>query len=650
MNFIDFAIVHHANQYIITNGYLNREGLDDVIGIHGRNTGYLKVLQLHRAYQIPFNLHLSGTLLEAILWHHPDFLIHLRDLGREGLLDFVGSCYGQNIMRFFSDQHNLNQLDEEISLYKQHFGVGAQDVKIFWPPERVWDTKRLAPLLTNKKLPNHGYEYVLVDDRLFHPVKDALVSRKVFDLGRKRSPIDFCACIIDQSKGLTALPISFFLRHNIPPHNQDSLERLEEYFHRLAAENSKSKCSLIAIYGDDLEKSAGCCGWIERGTGKYETFLKWLVKNPWVHPVKLNEWAGRCGACEIPIEVGTYYEMSRHFGAGEDYGKWYHDSKWEKYRNYYAWSEGKVSEMSAKGADPALIKMAWKHLLASTWETAWHTPPYGTHGSTSSAQEPSPWIKAIASHSRHAAVIAEAAYWMKHKDQTSHAYLQDIDHDGEDELILKNPWIFVVYSPTCGGRLIYLFSVSGTRGKMIIGNPCDDWNWMEELNKYMETPANHPGALADAGHENDRYEVTLIQTRGDQTKVVLVNKQEKSEALGLKKSLKFGSDSDEIEVTYQLPKGLTDFSIECGLSPDYLHLLRFGHRRLRAIRDLNTRGYSANGVSVWVRLKDSRKTIFDDAAARKFGHGYAIQIQVRRSPFTIWIGTEQAEYGDRKST
>ncbi len=648
MRSIDFAIVHHANQYIITNGYQNREGLDDVIGVRGGDTGYLKVFQLHLAYKIPFNLHLSGTLLEAILWHHPDFLIHLRDLRREGLLDLVGSCYGQNIMRFFSDRHNLNQLNEEITLYRQHLGVEAQDLKIFWLPERVWDTKRLAPLLTDKKLPNRGYEYVLVDDRLFYPVKDGSVSRKVFDLGRKRSHTDFCACRIDQSNGLTALPISSFLRHNIPP--QDSLEGLEKHFRWLAAENFKSKCSLIAIYGDDLEKSAGCCGWLQRGTERYETFLKWLVKNSWVHPVKLNEWAGRCDTCEIPIEVGTYYEMSRHFGAGEDYEKWYHDPKWGKYRNYYAWSEEKVSEVSAKGANPSLMKMAWKHLLASAWETAWHTPPYGTHGSNSSPQEPSPWIKAIASHSRHAAIIAEAAYWMKHKDQTSRAYLQDIDHDGEDELILKNDWIFAVFSPACGGRLIYLFSVSGIRGKMIIGNPCDDWNWMEELNKYMEIPANHPGALADAEHENDRYEVALLETRGDRTRVVLINREEKNEAFNLKKSLKFGPKSNEIEVTYQLPGGLKNLSIECGLSPDYLHLLRFGQYRSRAIRDFNTRGYSINGVSVWVRLKDSRKTIFDDAAAREFGHGYAIRIQVRKSPFTIWIGTDQRKYGNRKTT
>jgi hypothetical protein len=360
-----------------------------------------------------------------------------------------------------------------------------------------------------------------------------------------------------------------------------------------------------------------------------------------VRPVKLNEWAGHCDACQKPIEVGTYYEMSHHFGAGEDYGRWYYDPKWDKYRNDYAWSEEKVSEARAKGANSDLLEMAWKHLLASSWETAWHIPPRGTHGNASSAQEPSPWTKAIASHSRHAAVIAEAAYWMKHKDQSSQAYLQDIDHDGHDELILKNRLLFAVFSARCGGRLIYLFSVSRTRGKMVIGNPCDDWNWMEELNKYMEIPSNHPGALADTGHENDRYEIALIETRGDETRAILVNKKKKSEAFGLTKSLRFARDSCEIEVTYRLPQGLMNLSVECGLSPDYLRLLRFGHHHLKENGDSKIRGYSNGGVSVWVRLEDLRRTAFDEAAPREFGHGYAIQIQARKSPFTIWIGTKQ---------
>ncbi len=643
MSKIDFAIVHHANQYIITNGYSNREGLDDVIGAQGTRQGYLEIFELHRAYQIPFNLHLSGTLLESILWHRPDFLSHIRDLRQQGLLGLVGSSYGQNIMRFFSYQHNVRQLNEEIMLYSEHMGGKSQDLRIFWPPERLWDTRKLAPVLTDKGLLNGGYEYVLVDDRLYYPTGSGGPSRKDLDIGRKRNFEDFYPCRIVEGKGLTALPISSFLRRNIPPRNKSSLNGVQKIFHWLRAQNSQAECPLIAIYGDDLEKSAGCCGWDERGPAQYETFLRWLVENRWVRPVKLSEWVSEhCDVCRKPLDVGSYFEMSRGFGAGEDYEKWYHDPRWNKYRNYYSWSEDSVADATANGGDPALLEMAWKHLLASAWETAWHTPSSGVHGDSRASNVPSPWSKAIASHSRHSAVIAKAAYKMKTGKAGSYAYLEDIDNDGNEELILGNELLFAVFSPLCGGRMIFLFSFAGNQGKMAMGNPGDDWNWQEELNKNMQTPANHPGALTDRGYEDDRYEAVVTASGGRKAEAVLVNKRKKSPACGLTKTLMLRRGRNEIEVTYKLPQNLSGISVESGFSPDYLHLLRSGRSSLKEYTGLNVRGYSNNGVAVWIRLGNAAKTVFASyGRPREFGHGCAINVRALSSPFKVWIGTKK---------
>lgn len=648
MSKIDFAIVHHANQYIITNGYHNREGLNDVIGLNGAGAGYLEIFELHRAYRIPFNLHLSGTLLESILWHRPDFLFHLRDLGQQGLLGLIGSSYGQNIMRFFSYQHNFRQLNEGLNLYREHLGGRHHDLKIFWPPERLWDTEKLAPVLTDKGLLNGGYGYVLVDDRLYYPAISGKPSRKDLDKGNKLNFEDFYPCRIVGGKGLTALPISSFLRRNIPPRNKSALKGVEKIFHWLAVQNARAKCPLVAIYGDDLEKSAGCCGWDEGGPSQYEAFLRWLVENPWVRAVKLSDWVSEhCYICQKPLEVGSYFEMSKGYGAGEDYEKWYRDPKWDKYRKCYSWSEDSVTDATSKGSDPALIEVAWKHILASAWETAWHTPSSGVHGDTYSGDVPSAWSKAIASHSRHSAVIAEAAYRMKNRKRGAYAYIEDIDNDGHEELILRNEQVFAVFSPLYGGRLIYLFDIGGTQGKMTVGNPSDDWNWQEELNKNMKTPANHPGALSDMGYEDDRYEAVVTASGGDKVEAVLVNKRKKSQAFGLRKTLRLRRNKNEIEVTYQLPPDLPGLSIECGFSPDYLHLLRFGRRSLKEFTGLNVRGYSNNGAAVWVRLGDSARSVYDSyAQVREFGHGYAIRIRALTSPFTIWVGTKKVEQSD----
>jgi hypothetical protein len=71
---VPFAFVHHANQYLITEGYENRPGLKAILGSPCANIGLQRVLHLHRVYRIPANIHVSGTLLEAIAWHVPAFL------------------------------------------------------------------------------------------------------------------------------------------------------------------------------------------------------------------------------------------------------------------------------------------------------------------------------------------------------------------------------------------------------------------------------------------------------------------------------------------------------------------------------------------------------------------------------------------------
>ena len=82
---VSFAIVHHANQFLITDGYDNREGIYEVLVDGDGRRGLDPILVLHRQYAIPLNLHISGTLLEAIAWYKPALLHDLRDLYHSGL-------------------------------------------------------------------------------------------------------------------------------------------------------------------------------------------------------------------------------------------------------------------------------------------------------------------------------------------------------------------------------------------------------------------------------------------------------------------------------------------------------------------------------------------------------------------------------------
>src|SRR5262249_16318737 len=289
---VSLALVHHANQYLITDGYEDREGMSDILGL-GRaraesdTRGLLPMLQMHLEYRVPLNLHLSGTFTESIAWHYPESFSLIKQLRRAGLLEMIGSTFSQNIMPFFSDEYNVRQVNEELWLYRRYLGLDLSSVTTFWVPERVWDTQRLARVLRSEKLLNKGYSHVLLDARLIHSAREQYQgsARQRFD---REEPLEldaFQPWQIVEGHGLIMLPISKELRSLIPPASAESSRRLSEIFGWLASSDSEGA---IAVYGDDLEKAAGVGGWDHLHSHRYGQFLKWLVRSEWIRPVLIG--------------------------------------------------------------------------------------------------------------------------------------------------------------------------------------------------------------------------------------------------------------------------------------------------------------------------------------------------------------------------
>ena len=74
---VSLALVHHANQYLITDSYEDREGMSDILGLRcaraeSDTRGLSPMLQMHLEYRVHLNLHLGGTLIEGIAWHYPE--------------------------------------------------------------------------------------------------------------------------------------------------------------------------------------------------------------------------------------------------------------------------------------------------------------------------------------------------------------------------------------------------------------------------------------------------------------------------------------------------------------------------------------------------------------------------------------------------
>jgi hypothetical protein len=659
---VPLALVHHANQYVITNGYADRQGMNDILGLSNpfwgpsvHRTGFLPLLQMHLDYRVALNLHLSGTLMETLVWHYPESFSLIKLLIKERLLEIVGSTFSQNVMPFFSADYNLRQINEELWMYREHLGLDPKKIQTFWVPERVWNTEKLAKVLTNKELLNGGYKRVLLDDRLIYAGGRRYPGseRERYDRERRLENEAFCSWEIDDGYGLVMLPISRQLRYSIPPSDHESWQRIHELMGWLAHEGDDHA---IAVYGDDLERAAGVGGWEISHSERYEQFLKWLADNASIKSVLLNDWArDHAPAGKRNIEEGTFYELAQTWNAGENYRGWYEDPNCREHRNYLVKAEQVLLAAEQYGAEKCLVGLGWKHLLHSSYETAWHnradeTPNYHPPAHADSSMWLAPWAAALTSHARGCLVIAQAARWFVDRDGLAHAELTDIDDDGEEELVVRNSRIFAVFAPRLGGRLIYLFDLSGEVGRLVIGNPSDDWNLQEELNRYMDCPRNHPGALADVGYEHNRYHPTISVSQGDSVSIKLKNVEPGSPLYNLEKQIDLTQDDAHISITYITPPNLWRVSTEICLSPDYHKLLSYGKKGLTLFNGPSWKGWSNGSVRAWVRIDPGESTIWDKPYQSECGHGLNLRVTSFSKQFhlELGLGTPPRQSGEHR--
>ena len=624
---LPMALVHHANQYLITDGYADREGLSSLL------EGYADVLRLHKRYRVPASLHLSGTLVEAAAWHHPWFLHLVRDLRASGLVNLVGGTYSENVLTEFGEEFNRRQLEELFWLYEHHLRCPPEDLQICWVPERVWQTEGLAELLTSPDLPNGGYRYVLLDDRLLYPTDGEYdgSDRQLFDLADPASPPPADALRpyrIAGSRGLEMVPMSTRLRYWMPPQDQAHWRSLGRVTDITTAPGDDA----VLVYADDLERTAGVGPWQASALEHYESFLRWLITQPKLAPVSLPTWLEqrRRTATERELEQGTFVELAQQWQAGEDYRGWSDDAAWKPYQRHLDSAQRAIETARREGAEPGLLSLAYKHLMASTYETAWHD--IAAPGAPVAA-----WSKALGSHARACDVLVAAARWFAEEDPTPCARLVDLDGDGESEVVVANSHLFAVLAPDHGGRVVYLATRSESGGALVIGNPSDDWNWQESLNRYMDEPANHPGALADLGFVHDRYDVSLSFDE-DAVMVDLVDVEEGSVLRGARKRILLGATSQALLVEYQLPHRHRGLNLDICLSTDYYSLLREGRRGAHRIGGRTFRGLRNGQVTAWVALAGDEKTYWREPRHREVGHGVVVGLRSATPSFHLLLG------------
>ncbi|MCK4660206.1 MAG: hypothetical protein KAV82_11850 [Phycisphaerae bacterium] len=190
-----YASIAHGNQSINQADELRVHFYDPPTTY---KTGFVRTLETHEIFNVPINIHMSGSLMVAAKWavappgddsrtDGPTFLQRVADFvnndqndGRPGSL--IGGVFAEHIMPYFEGDVNAKSIELFNELMLSAFGLTPDDVKIMHTPERVIRSQStsLSPLdgHTFEDIENSSYIATYLDEVThFHWWFDAAETR-----------------------------------------------------------------------------------------------------------------------------------------------------------------------------------------------------------------------------------------------------------------------------------------------------------------------------------------------------------------------------------------------------------------------------------------------------------------------------------------
>ena len=108
--------------------------------------------------EIPITMHTSGSLLEWLEKHRPDYIDRLRQYVAKGQMEILGGPYFEPILASIPARDRVGQ----IQTYTQHLEeLFETSIRGMWVPERVWEPSFTSDLV------DAGIEYTILDDSHF---------------------------------------------------------------------------------------------------------------------------------------------------------------------------------------------------------------------------------------------------------------------------------------------------------------------------------------------------------------------------------------------------------------------------------------------------------------------------------------------------
>ncbi|MBN2469651.1 MAG: DUF1926 domain-containing protein [Anaerolineae bacterium] len=281
-NPIFLSLVFHNHQAVGNFDFVNEQSYRDA---------YQPMVALLERYPgVHVGLHFSGSLLEWLVEHHPDFLERVKALVARQQVEILTGGYYEPILAILPDEDKIGQVRKLTRIIRDWFGTEPAGL---WLAERVWE-----PYLA-KPLAEAGVRYTIVDDTHFEAGG--------FDKNK-----DLFGYYITEEQGhkLAVFPTLTHLRYTIP---WKSVQENIDWLHQQAQSAAPSAQPRLIFMGEDGEKFGVWPGTYEHcwENGYMENFFAALEANTgWLTTVTPGEFMQQYPALgRAYLPTASYMEM-----------------------------------------------------------------------------------------------------------------------------------------------------------------------------------------------------------------------------------------------------------------------------------------------------------------------------------------------------
>ncbi len=611
------AVALHGNQAI-------RPGSDiqDLVNT-GIGAGYYRPLDVHETFGQALNLHITPTLASAIEWaavdpgagkpwrDGPALNDQIADLVKTNIVDLMGSTFSDHMLPYFTSEYNQDNERLARQYLARIYGYAPSAGRtVFWAPERLLDADSFG------KIKDMSYTFTVLDQNT-HMFNWFGRTESLIEAGYRLNEIHGVKCFVINDIATS------YLFSNTDGGVDISLRSL---FSRKARSGVQDQVVTMVSNWESFTDNDD--------SDAYDANIRWIANRPWTHLVTLEQIA----AGEVDVtgdDVGDYWyayprgepTLSKqahnwlNHATKEDYDDWYVGSAIEESLQnkqfdirpgqpvptaygmlYYttgvvwdAWEGVKAV------ADTNLSNLARATLHASTFQTAFHNED--NHDlrrySTGAYMYPANSSNSLASfalnsqaQTRFATVYERVDDWRAVAASlgTTATASEDVDLDGEDEYLLYNNRLFVLFE-RIGGRIIgvWVRDVLNDQVWQAVGNFAGyagretEQEGSYNVDSNAVVVAHRTSCLKDwwatpdntAQYVNDLYTFSSIangwQMQSSDTKIT--------------KTVTLDPGARQVEVSYGLSGGLSSVYIRNGLSPHLEDLLMNGQETLSAATD-----------------------------------------------------------------